>query len=131
MSFSIEVRGVNRVRNSLRKLIALDKTILEPEFRRWAQGVRKLLKSKPYPAKRAGQTYKRTGRLANSWAVEPKGTGVWSVTNRADYAGWVVGDKQSWFHKDRWWQARPTVEEQIPELTQAITEKIKGTWESG
>jgi hypothetical protein len=125
----IEVKGLNRVRNNLRRLIALNREIVEPEMRIWAQAVRKLLKGKPYPSGRG--SYVRTGRLANSWAAEPHGQGTWAIVNKAEYSGWVVGDNQVWFHEGRWWQARPTIEGEIPRLTQALTSKIEGVWESG
>jgi hypothetical protein len=127
----IEVKGLNRVRNNLRRLIALNREIVEPEMRIWAQAVRKLLKGKPYPSKRSGQTYVRTGELANGWAAEPHGLGVWSIVNRKEYAGWVVGMRQAWMHVQRWWQARPTIEGEVPKLTKALTSKIEGVWESG
>lgn len=131
MGFSVTVRGVNRIRNALRSLAAMDRTVLEPELRAWAQRVRRLLKSKPYPSKRAGQRYARTGRLANSWGVEQGKSGEVSIRNSAAYATWVVGDKQAWMHAGRWWQARPTIEDEIPELTREISEKIRRTWENG
>lgn len=131
MTFSVEFKGINRVSNALRKLAKLDKTILEPVGKRWAEGVRKKLKGKAYPPKRPGQTYVRTGRLANSWAVDAPGAGVWSITNRTDYGAFVVGDEQAAVHKGRWWQARPTIEEEIPTLTRDLSDEIERTWERG
>ena len=130
-AFAIEIRGINRVRNSLRKLVAMDKNILEPELRNWMQNLRKELKSTPYPPRRSNQRYKRTGRLGNSWAVDSAGTGKWKITNRVKYASWVVGDKQAWMHVGRWWQARPIIEKNIPKLTQSISKKVEDTWNRG
>lgn len=131
MTFSIEFKGINRVSNALRKLAALDKTILDPVGKRWAQGVTKKLKGKAYPPRRPGQTYVRTGRLANSWAVDALGAGVWSITNRTDYGVFVVGDEQAAVHKGRWWQARPTIQEEIPQLTRDLSDEIERVWERG
>lgn len=131
MGLSVTIKGVNRVRNSLRGLTAMDKTIINSELRAWAQRVRRMLKSKPYPSKRAGQRYARTGRLANSWGAEQRRSGEVSIRNSADYATWVVGDKQAWMHAGRWWQARPTIEDEIPELTRELSEKIQRTWGNG
>lgn len=131
MSFSVEIKGINRVSNALRKLAALDKTILDPVLSKWAQGLRGKLKGKAYPPKRPGQTYVRTGRLANSWAVDQQGAGTWAITNRTDYGGFVIGDEQAAAHKGRWWQARPAIEEEIPTLTRDLSDEIERVWESG
>lgn len=130
MTFSLELRGIQRVSNALRKLAALDKTILDPVGWQWAQGVRKKLKGMGAPAKRPGQAYVRTGNLANKWAVDKQGVGVWAITNRTDYGGFVVGDEQVWFHKNRWWQARPVIEAEIPQLTKDLSDEIERVWES-
>lgn len=131
MTFSLELRGIQRVSNALRKLAALDKTILDPVGWQWAQGVRKKLKATSYPAKRPGQTYQRTGNLANRWAADKQGVGVWAISNRADYSGFVVGDEQAFMHKGRWWQARPVIEAEIPQLTKDLSDEIERVWESG
>ncbi len=131
MSFSVEIKGINRVANALRKLAALDKTILDPVLKRWAQGVRQKLKGTSYPAKRPGQTYVRTGNLANKWAVDQMSTGVWAIANRADYAEYVIGEEQAWFHEGRWWQAKDIIEGEIPQLTEDLSNEIERVWESG
>lgn len=129
--FSYEVRGINRVRNALRRLAALDRTILQPGLKEWSQLVRKQLKAKPYPSQRPGQTYVRTGNLANRWAAEPIGTSAVTITNTADHAGFVVGDNQAGVHAGRWWQASPVIEEQMPSLTKKLSQEIERVWESG
>lgn len=130
MSFSVEIKGINRVSNALRKLAALDKNVIDPVGKRWAEKVRKKLKGTSYPAKRPGQTYVRTGRLTSSWAVDQLGVGAWSITNRTAYGGFVVGDEQAESHQGRWWQARPLIEEEIPELTRDLSDEIERVWES-
>ena len=131
MTLSFEFRGINRIRNNLRTLAALNRTILQPGLRAWAQAVRKKLKGKPYPPQRPGQTYIRTGNLASRWAAEPIGAGAVAIVNRADYAGWVVGDEQAGVHQGRWWQARPIIEEDIPNLTRQLSEDIEKVWANG
>jgi hypothetical protein len=127
----IDIKGINRISNALRTLAALNKSVLDPEMRAWAQSVRNLLKSKPYPAAPANSTYRRTGRLANSWLAAKHGTGVWGIRNSAPYSGFVVGDRQSWQHVGRWWMARPTIEGEIPKLTKALSDKVEKIWSNG
>lgn len=128
---SYRFQGVNRLANALRTLAALNKNVIDPIGRKWAQGVRGKLKGKAAPAKRPLQTYVRTGRLANSWAVEGQGMGKWAIVNRTNYGEFVVGDEQVWFHAGRWWQARPTIEEEIPQLTKDLSKEIERIWTSG
>lgn len=128
-SVTFEIRGSNRVANNLRTLAALNKNVIDPVGRKWAKGVRGKLKSKPYPSQRAGQTYVRTGELANRWAVDTTRMGMWSITNTREGAGFVVGDEQASVHLGRWWQARPTIEEEIPQLTKDLSDEIERIWE--
>lgn len=130
MTFSYEMRGSNRVGNALRKLASLNKNVIDPIGRKWAQGVRGKLKSKPAPAKRPLQTYIRTGELANKWAVENQGLGKWAIVNRKEASPFVIGEKQAWFHAGRWWQAKPTIEEEIPALTKDLSDEIERIWTS-
>lgn len=128
MTFSYEIRGANRVGNALRKLASLNKNVIDPIGRKWAQGVRGKLKAKPYPAKRPLQTYVRTGNLANKWAVENQGLGKWAIVNRTDYGGFVVGEKQAFMHLGRWWIARDVIQEEIPNLTKDLSQEIERIW---
>lgn len=128
---TVDIKGINRISNNLRTLAALDKTVLDPEMKDWTQDTNKLLKSKPYPPQRANQKYRRTGELANKWAADKRGTGVWAIVNRKAAAGWVVGDRQAWMHQGRWWQARPTIEGETPKLTKALAAKVEKVWQSG
>lgn len=127
----IDIRGINRISNNLRTLAALDKTVLDPEMQAWAQSVRGLLKSKPYPPAPATSKYRRTGRLANSWLAAKHGTGVGGIKNSAPYSGFVVGNNQAFMHQGRWWQARPTIEGETPKLTKALAAKVEKVWQSG
>ena len=125
----VEVRGVNRVMNAFRPLLALKYRVFEPIIYRWAQKMRATLKGTPYPPKRPMQTYVRTGRLANSWGVIHKGPGLYIIRNSTNYGGYVVGDNrgegQAWMHIDRWWIARPIVEAGMPQLRADIYRKVE------
>lgn len=125
---SIEVRGVNRVRNSLRRLAADTPELIDSDIRDWSQDTRKALKGTKYPAKRPGQTYVRTGRLANSFAVNREGKASYAIQNRASYAVYVIGDargqNQAWMHEGRWWTMREEIEKRTPELVKKLTRTL-------
>lgn len=125
---SIEIRGSNRVRNSLRRLAADAPEIIDEDIREWSQDVRRSLKATKYPPRRPGQTYIRTGRLANSFAVDREGRGRYSLVNRAPYALYVIGDSrgqnQAWMHEGRWWTMRQEIEQYTPELVRRITASL-------
>ena len=125
MSINIEFKGVNRVRNTLRRLASLMPEIVDPELSDWAKDTAKELKRTPYPPKRPAQKYVRTGRLANSWKVGHPKRGVVSVLNSAKYAGFVVGDKQAWMHEGRWWKASEEVQKYTRALTLKLTKAIE------
>lgn len=134
--FDFEVKGINRLSNALRKLAGLNREILEPETKKWADQTAKTLRQTPYPARRPGQTYTRKGKLTGSWRHEQRGAGVWSIVNRASnngqpYAQWVVGDNQSWMHRGRWWKARDIIEGRMPKLIEALKRKIEQVFASG
>ena len=123
-----ELRGVNRVRNQLRRLAARSPRIVDNELGKWARKVRAALKATPYPSRPAGSKYIRTGRLANSWFANREQMGVWSIQNSASYSGYVVGDakgnKQAYMHKGRWWIGRNIIEDHVPELRRSIVEAL-------
>lgn len=130
--FSMKVTGSTRVANNMRTRAANAKNTY-PITYAWAQKVRAKLKSKPYPPKRMGQKYIRTGQLANRWKVAYAGKNSVSIVNEAEqrgrkYATYVVGDSkgsgQAWMHKGRWWLARPVIDDEIPELKDDITEHV-------
>lgn len=124
-----QVRGTNRVRNQLRAIAAFYPRKVDRVARRDMQRIRRKLKAKPYPAKRPGQTYRRTGLLANKWAVKKDRPGVWSIVNDASrggqlYPGYVVGDNQAWMHKNRWWIASDEIEKEMPEFTRNLSQEL-------
>ena len=128
----IEFKGFNRVQNSLRKLASQMPQLVDRAARPWAQETRGFLKSKPYPAKRAGQRYVRTGRLANSWSAARNQPGVWAIKNSAPYSVYVVGKgTQAWMHVGRWWIAVNEVGQLTFKLTAAISKELRNVWEAG
>lgn len=128
-AISYQVRGTNRVRNQFRAIAAFYPRKVDKVARRDMQRIRRILKAKPYPPKRTGQTYRRTGLLSNKWAVKRDRPGVWSIVNNAarggkKYPGYVVGDKQAWMHKNRWWIASKEIEKEMPEFTRNLSQEL-------
>jgi hypothetical protein len=125
-TFTYTFTGSQRVENRLRKGAASMPKTVDQVMQPWAQGVRGKLKGQAIPPKRPGQKYVRTGRYLNSWRVERKGPGKWSIVNRARgkrgqaYPVFVGGDKagggQAWMHKGRWQRSRDIIEKEVPAL---------------
>ena len=128
LRFELTVRGANAVANRWRAAAAQAGPEIQEAAFRWAQGTRAALKSTPYPAKRPGQRYVRTGRLASSWAAERRGGGDAVIRNSAGYAGYVVGNSQgegqAWMHRGRWWTARDVIQGERPKLRAAIIAQV-------
>lgn len=116
------------MRNSLRRLAVEAVPIADKEVRTWAQDTRKALKATPYPPQRPGQTYKRTGRLANSFAVKKQGPAVYTLVNSAEYASFVIGENQAWMHKGRWYQFLEEVNKRTPALVKNLTKALLGVF---
>lgn len=132
LRFELTVRGQSAVANELRTAAAKAPKATQEATYQWAQRVRAALKARPYPSKRQGQTYVRTGRLASSWAVERQGKGV-VITNRASgrsgpYSRFVVGDGkgagQAWMHRGRWWTGRSVIDQYREELRDDIVAEL-------
>jgi len=83
------------------------------------------LKAEPYPPKRPNQTYVRTGNLATRWAVEKQAATRFTLVNRANYSGYVVGlpDEQAWMHQGRWWSAAKILVRDTPLLVDMISKR--------
>jgi hypothetical protein len=130
--FSYEVRGNNRVANKYRTAATRFPRRLDAITYQHVQRWRGDLKVKPYPPKRPGQTYVRTGKLANSWGVQKKGPASYKIINSAEYAKYVVSKvDQAWMHKNRWWTADEVVREQQRRqaLTRDLTSELRGMLE--
>ncbi len=131
---SVTVIGAHRVANRLRRLASESPRVADKVLYKWGQETRATLKSTPYPSKRPGQKYKRTGRLANSWKVERGKPGQVAIVNSAKgprgqlYPTYVVGDakgdKQAWMHSKRWWKARDVMDKEAKRLPAALTKAL-------
>ena len=131
----MKVVGSTRVANNLRKMAANSENTA-PAVKGWAQMVRGKLKGKGYPSYLSHFKHKRTGALANKWAVEAAGKNSYSIVNRANRRGFpypvvVVGNakgqrKGRAKHPSfaRWWIARDVIEENVPELRQTIADHV-------
>ena len=124
LRFELTITGDQEVINRLRTAAAKGPSAFDEVSYRFAQNMRAKLKSTPYPAKRPGQRYVRTGRLANSWRAERLGNGRALIANSAGYSGYVVGKKQAWFHRGRWWTARDVITQSAPELRGAAIKEL-------
>ena len=128
LRFELTITGDQEVINRLRTAAAKGPSAFDEVSYRFAQNMRAKLKSTPYPAKRPGQRYVRTGRLANSWRAERLGNGRALLANSAGYSGWVVGggphNRQARVHAGRWWTARSVIEQSAPELRAAAIKEL-------
>lgn len=138
MADIVNIYGYNRVANKLRALAKVHTEITDPIISEFAKGERIALKGTPYPAPRPMQKYKRTGTLANRWAVEKISVGAYKIVNRAkgkngkEYAEFVIGKQQAWMHKGRWWIAADETQKRVSEtLTPKLTEAIQAVMRAG
>lgn len=124
------MQGSNRVRNQLRTWAAKNPEITDPVIRAHANNERIILKATPYPARRPNQRYRRTGRLANSFAVERIKKASYAVINTRPGAGWVIkkGFQNREFHVNRWWTMEDEMAKRMPMLTQDLSEAIEDEW---
>ena len=144
-NLTIEIKGYNRVRNSMRKLIAAYPKDVNDVMRRWAEDTRMFLKRTPYASKPSDSRYVRTGRLASSWKKVEVKPAVWAITNDAVgprgqfYARYVVGmrpdkdgpgdQRQTETHfKNKWWNADDEVEKEMPVLTYFLSKRYVELW---
>ena len=120
---TFEVRNFRTVNAELAAIARRSPDTADKIEREFLNEERKRLKAEPYPPKRPGQTYKRTGNLANRWAVE-KQSG-WALVNRADYSRYVVGlpSEQAWMHEGRWWSAAHLLVRDTPLLIDMISKR--------
>jgi hypothetical protein len=83
-----------------------------------------------YPAPPAGSTYIRTGRLGAGWDVRMTGPLEHRIVNPTIYATYVVGERQAWMHRGRWWTARQRIDAALPDLVrqmrQAVANLLRG-----
>ena len=128
LRFELTITGDQEVINRLRTAAAKGPSAFDEVSYRFAQNMRAKLKSTPYPAKRPGQRYVRTGRLANSWRAERLGNGRALIANSAGYSGWVVGggphNRQARVHAGRWWKGEDVVRDNLPELGRSMIKEL-------
>lgn len=125
--------GYNRLQNKFRRIAADNPEIGDEPIREFAQDARGDLKAEPYPPKRQGQRYIRTGQLANRWKTVKEREGQYSIVNEASnkgrfYASFVVGQKQAWMHKGRWWKAKDVVLRNIDDLRAKLRAAYEKIW---
>jgi len=137
MNVDIKITGVNRIENKLRYMISSMPDIVDVEVADWSRDMAKLLKGTPYPSKRPGQNYVRTGQLANRWRVSRQKSASYNILNDARgrrgrlYAGYVVGSggDQAWMHTGRWWIARDVINGFSGDLTRRMVRRINLYWQ--
>lgn len=137
---NITFKNFDRVANTMRYMAAKQPEITDPVMADWVKDMRYALKAEPYPPKRPGQRYVRTGRLANSWAAEQVKPGVWRIVNNARspitnelYAARVVGDAkgqgQGPYFINRWWKAIDILNGFTGDLTERLSKALVRYWE--
>lgn len=99
----------------------------------WARS-RVDLGQKRYPAERPGQRYRRTYQLRYGWRRRKPAPLSRLIENVASsrgrhYAGYVVGRKQAWMHKGRWWVALKVIQEEVPTLAEMLGDEAVRVFE--
>lgn len=136
MALRYRTVGHSSVANNLRRAAAASENVGERIYQ-WAQKKRAQLKSTAYPSRLAHFKHKRTGNLANSWAVKKRSKNAWDIVNTAKskrgfpYPVVVVGNSEGKRvgranHPSfrRWWIAREIIDEDLPELRNEIAGEI-------
>ncbi len=137
MNVDIKITGVNRIENKLRYMISSMPDIVDGDVADWSRDMARLLKGTPYPSKRPGQNYVRTGQLANRRRVSRQKSASYNILNDARgrrgrlYAGYVVGSggDQAWMHAGRWWIARDVINGFSGDLTRRMVRRINLYWQ--
>jgi hypothetical protein len=134
LTFHFTVTGSQRVENRLRRGAAAMPATTDKVLGAWAQRTRGKLKATPYPAKRPGQRYVRTGRYRNSWTARREKAGKWAIINNArnrygrPYPVYVGGDNkgggQAWMHRGRHKISRQTIDGEVPQLRQELRQAV-------
>jgi len=125
---SIQIKGIKPLQA---KLARVGKSI-EPAIEQVAEVVRTKLDDKRYAPKRPGQRYVRTGRLGRSWSgVEKVRKLVYRIRNFAKspkgvfYTSFVIGERQAFMHRGRWWQAERVAFVEPPKLIVTMQAEIR------
>ena len=129
MRITFIVLGTEKTKRKLKYFSRRGAKIADPIMWKWAEEQRQRIRRQKYPPKRAGQTYNRTGNLANRWAKVRITHGYFKVVNRNLYASYVVGRAtQAWMHAGRWWVADDIWEEGTAELIKSLEDHYVRTW---
>lgn len=79
----------------------------------------------------SGRGYQTSERLGDKWWYKLIYGGV-KIGNAATYAGWVHGEEQAAFHKERGWkQLLKTAVDELPEIIRKIGRQIDRIWKRG
>ena len=121
MTTTITIAGLKPL---LEKLEELGKgKYIDPVLPQVGQAVRNALA--PYPPKPAGSTYRRTGRLGQSWFVTPTAQMSVEVKDTAPYAMYVQGDWQTAKHASTGWKVLSrTVESMRAEIVEKVARAV-------
>lgn len=92
---------------------------LQRNTKRWAEQ-----ELSNYPPERPGQDYERTGTLRASWDVHVSTQGQQlevtiendATQNGRTYPQYVIGERQAWFHKDRWTRGDEEIEDFLDDV---------------
>lgn len=123
----INIRGFEQTDQDLIKVTPLVEKDTEEVIRVWGQQERAKLKSTPYPARRPGQRYIRTGGLGRSWAFNKLSKGHFALVNSRLYSSFVVGLKQAWMHVNRWWIAEEEIKEDVAQIKPMLLRRYQET----
>ena len=96
---SIISRGFKKIRSAFRGVFRKKESYFDPQIAKWMQETADLLKRTPYAPERPQQTYIRTGNMGHGWYAHKFGKSNYSIRNRMDYTGYVVGPEQAWMQR--------------------------------
>ncbi|MCK5642224.1 MAG: hypothetical protein KAJ19_15570 [Gammaproteobacteria bacterium] len=148
VALKYDIKGYNRVRNSLRKLASEYREETDSTIEDWTKKQRAELKAHSYPPQlnapqpfkterqrrwffwalstgKISVPYSRTGVLASSWRAVKSGWGHWLLENSAAYSALVVSQgNQSKYHEGHWWTADEIIAKDVKDLTEDLTENL-------
>lgn len=84
-----------------------------------------------YAPERPGSDYIRTGMLGGGWTHVQRGPLQHTITNTVMYATYVVGERQAWMHRGRWWTATQRLDRAVPDMAQSMAQAAAAALESG
>lgn len=128
-AISGELRGTNRVRNSLRTIAAMYPDVSDPIIGRHAKKEQKRLRNKPYPSYLPHFKHKRKrffGGIAGSFSARKVSIGVWQIRNSQAHADFVIGKNQR-THPSfrRWWKMQEQLQNNMPSLTRDLSVELE------